>query len=99
MFRAVGRSGNPGVPVFFGGHNLPPLIEIGLTALPKSWGAIGTPGTPRDDTPRYWIHRRTRHYSFSSKVSRLYNISLPELFLKNILKQKLKKAHLSTGQT
>ena len=37
--------------------------------------------------------------SFSSKVSRLYNISLPELFLKNILKQKLKKAHLSTGQT
>ena len=35
-----------------------------------------------------------------AKVSRLYNISLPELFLKNIvLKQKLKKAHLSTGQT
>ena len=27
--RAVGRSENPGVPVLFGGHNLPPLVEIG----------------------------------------------------------------------
>ena len=25
--RAVGRSENPGVPVLFGGHNLPPLVE------------------------------------------------------------------------
>ena len=38
--RAVGRSENPGVPVLFGGHNLSPLVEIGLTDLPKS-------GTPR----------------------------------------------------
>ena len=30
--RAVGRSENPGVPILFGGHNLPPLVEIGLTA-------------------------------------------------------------------
>ena len=37
-FRAVGRSENPGVPVLFGGHNLPSLVEIGLT------------GTPGDDT-------------------------------------------------
>ena len=29
--RAVGRSENPGVPVLFGGHNLPPLVEIELT--------------------------------------------------------------------
>ena len=43
----VGRSENPGVPVLFGGHNLPPLVEIGLTDLPKS---VVTPGTPRDDT-------------------------------------------------
>ena len=35
-FRAVGRSENPGVPVLFGGHNLTPLVEIGLTDLPKS---------------------------------------------------------------
>ena len=46
--RAIGRSENLRVPVLFGGHNLPPpLVEIGLTDLPKS----GTPGTPRDDTP------------------------------------------------
>ena len=49
--RAVGRSENPGVPVLFGGHNLPPLVEIGLTALPKSGGAMAPPGTPRDDGP------------------------------------------------
>ena len=31
QFRAVGRSENPGVPVLFGGHSLPHLVEIGLT--------------------------------------------------------------------
>ena len=45
--RTVGRSENPGVPVLFGGHNLPPLVEIGLTYQPK----FGTPGTLRDDRP------------------------------------------------
>ena len=34
--RAVGRSENPGVPVLFGGHNPHPLVEKGLTDLPKS---------------------------------------------------------------
>ena len=29
---------NLGVPVSFGGHNLPPLVEIGVTDLPKSGG-------------------------------------------------------------
>ena len=29
--RAVERSENPGVPVLFGRHNLPPLVKIGLT--------------------------------------------------------------------
>ena len=38
--RAVGRSENPGMPVLFGGHNLPPLVEIGLTNLSKSGDAI-----------------------------------------------------------
>ena len=33
LLRAVGRSENPGVPVSFGGNNLPPLVEIGLTDL------------------------------------------------------------------
>ena len=50
QFRAVGRSENLGVPVLFGGHNLPPLVEIGLTDLPK-FGGASTPGTPRDDRP------------------------------------------------
>ena len=38
--RAVGRSENPGVPALFGGHNLPPLVEIGLTDLSKSGDAM-----------------------------------------------------------
>ena len=41
--RAVGRSENPGVPVLFGGHNLSPLVDIGLTVLPKSGGAMAPP--------------------------------------------------------
>jgi hypothetical protein len=44
--RAVGRSENPGVPVLFGGHNLPPLVEIGLTDLPKNGGAMAPPASP-----------------------------------------------------
>ena len=47
--RAVGRSENPGVPVLFGGQNLPPLVEIGLIDLPKTGGACH--GTPGADTP------------------------------------------------
>ena len=50
--RAVGRSENPGVPVLFGGNNLPPLVEIGLTDLPKSeGGGMALPAPPRDDRP------------------------------------------------
>ena len=48
LYRAVGRSENPEVPVLFGGHNLPPLIEIGLTDLPKSGSTMALlvpPGT------------------------------------------------------
>ena len=41
--KAVGRSENPGVPVLFSGHNLPPLIEIWLTDLPKSGDAMAIP--------------------------------------------------------
>ena len=38
--RAVGRSENPGVPVLFGVHNLPPLVDIGLNDLPKYGDAM-----------------------------------------------------------
>ena len=41
--RAVGRFENPGVPVLFGGHNLPPMVGIGLTYLPP-----GTTGLSKD---------------------------------------------------
>ena len=43
--RAVGRSENSGVPVLFGRHNLPPLVEIGLNDLPKS-GCAKAPRHP-----------------------------------------------------
>ena len=52
-FRAVGRSENPGVPVLFGGHNLPPLVEIGLTDLPKTGGAMA-PLAPPGTTGLFW---------------------------------------------
>ena len=45
MTRVVGKSENPGVPLLFGGHNLPPLVEIKLSDLQKSGGA------PGDDRP------------------------------------------------
>ena len=33
------------MPVLFGRHNLPPLVEIGLTDRPKIGGALAPPGT------------------------------------------------------
>ena len=45
-YRAVGRSENPGVPVLFGGHNLTPMVVIGLTDLSKSGGAMLPPAPP-----------------------------------------------------
>ena len=38
-FRAVARSENPGGLVVLGGENVSPLVEIGLTDLPKTGGA------------------------------------------------------------
>ena len=46
LLRAVGKSENPGVAVLLGGHNLPFLVELGLTDLPKSGGAIAPPAPP-----------------------------------------------------
>ena len=49
---AVGVSENPMVPVLFGGHNLPPLVEIGSTDLQKSGGSGGA----RDNTSGEALH-------------------------------------------
>ena len=46
IIRAIGRSKNPGVPVLFGRLNLPHLVEIGLTDLQKSGGAMAPPAPP-----------------------------------------------------
>ena len=45
-FRAVARSENPGGHIVLGGNNVPPLVEIGLTDLPKSGGARVPPAPP-----------------------------------------------------
>jgi hypothetical protein len=48
LSRAVGRSENSGVPVLLRRHNLPPLVEIGLTDRPKIGSAmapLAPPGT------------------------------------------------------
>ena len=49
-YRAVARSENPGGLVVMGGDNVPPLVEIGLTDLPKTAKA---PPAPRWRQP--WI--------------------------------------------
>ena len=44
--RAVARSENPGGLVVLGGDNVPPLVNIGLTDLPKSGCAMAHPAHP-----------------------------------------------------
>ena len=44
--RAVARSENPGGHIVLGGDNVPPLVEIGLTDLPKSGCAMAYPAHP-----------------------------------------------------
>ena len=63
--RAVGRSENPGVPVLFGGHNLPPQVEIGLTDLPKSGGTMAPPAPP-GTTPLYTSPSQPLHVYWNS---------------------------------
>ena len=41
--RAVARSEIPEGLVVMGGHNVSPLVEIGLTDLPKTRGALAPP--------------------------------------------------------
>ena len=54
LYRAVGRSENPRVPVLFGGNNLALLVEIGLTDLPKSGGAMAPPPAPPGTTGLFY---------------------------------------------
>ena len=56
-YRAVGRSENSGVSVLFGGHNLTPLVEIGITDLPKSVGANPWHLQARDNRPELYKKR------------------------------------------
>ena len=61
--RAVGGSENSGMPVLYGGHNQPPLVEIGLTDLPKFGGAMAPPAPPGTTGLHnmYVINLNTRH--------------------------------------
>ena len=69
--RALGWSENPGVSVLIGGHNLPKLVEIGLTDRPKSGGAPWPRGRQAwiDKVPsfskqfaRYWLDTNWRYF-------------------------------------
>ena len=68
--RAVGRSDNPGVPVLFGGHNRPPLVEIGLTDLPKSGGAMALPAPPGTTGLQFYFTFWLRTYRLGSYISK-----------------------------
>ena len=46
MSRAVARSENPRGLVVLGGDNVSPLVEIGLTDLPKTGEAKAPPAPP-----------------------------------------------------
>ena len=45
-YRHVSRSENLGGRAVLGGDNVPPLVEIGLTDLPKTGGAYAPPAPP-----------------------------------------------------
>ena len=48
-------SENPRGLVYCGGHNLPPLVEIGLNVWPKTGGEGGLAPTPACDSPVRWL--------------------------------------------
>ena len=48
LYRHVSRSENLGGRVVLGGDNVPPLVKIGLTDLPKTGGAYAPPASPFD---------------------------------------------------
>ena len=74
LIRSTGRSENLGVPAVIRWAYIicPPLVEIGLTDLPKSGCAIAhLADVPRDDTP--WA-RETKNVK--KPVSHVENLDL-----------------------
>ena len=61
--RGVGRSENPGVPISFGGHNLPPLSPgwDRVKWFAKIWGWHGTSGIPRDKYYPFYFKEFLQH--------------------------------------
>ena len=55
---AVARSKNPGGLVVLSGDNVAPLVEIGLTDLPKTGGGAKAPPAPPLATGLGGNHRR-----------------------------------------
>ena len=75
LFWAVGRSENPGVPVLFGGHNLPPLVEIGLTDLPKSGVAMAPPAPPGTTGLASYIFAKVLENSDYHSANKMWTMS------------------------
>ena len=88
----IRRSGNPGVLALFGGHNLPPLVNIGLTYLPKSEGAMAPPAPP--GTTGLYIDIRFQNkghvtdYGFLTLCIKCQNFFpfIPDFFRSNLFK-------------
>ena len=70
QIRVVGRSENPGVPV--GGDNLSPLVEIGLTDLPKSGCAMAHPAHPGTAGLKSKVEILQNFVAFSEYLYELY---------------------------
>ena len=57
------------MPVLFGGHNLPPLVEIGLTDLPKSGSARDDRSVSTASNPGYENLSTTLHLKFCGMLN------------------------------
>ena len=65
-YRAVARSENPGGHVVLGGDNVPPpLVEIGLTDLPKSGGTCPQV-CPAQETERLFLFNLSNKQCFTN---------------------------------
>ena len=95
-YRSVGRSENLGVPVLFGGHNLPPWVKIGLTDLPKFGGAmapLAPPGTTGTNEESWEVPEST----FSS-ISHVQTTVIVSTYLLSLLTQSLSRLSETTHQ-
>ena len=68
--RAVARSENLGGLVVQGGDNVPPLVEIGLTDLPKTGGLKPPPSSPLHATALCLVF-------LQEKKNLIYKVRLP----------------------